>query len=477
VASTGFPQQRRLGLVLIALTLVMMPLGAAPGVQQRVPATPPPVPTLDPGPIFHVFLSDGRALASYGECAVVGDRVIFTLVIGDGDLKTQYQLMSLPASRVDVERTMKYRDAARAARYAATRGEADYQAITDEVSRALDELPKIENREARLAAAEEAKRKLLDWSRDSYHYRAQDIQTLAALFDDVIAQLRVAAGGEAGITMDLVAGKPDPAPEPVRHQPTLRESIEQALIAASVADVSSDRDAVLRTAADLSSGSAATADLATTLTRRIEDERALDQAYNTLRTGAIARAEAALARGDVVEAGAIRADAATGAQALGPGRSDQAQTLLHELDDMVERTRVHRAAVDRYTLMRPQLLAYERQLRPVLSALDSFTPTLKAIEAMTGPEFSKLERVIASIGRLGPRLDELVPPEDLADVHATFISALHLAREACARRRLAIATTDRTAGLEASAAAAGATVLVGQARENLVARLYPPKVR
>ena len=74
-------------------------------------------------------------------------------------------------------------------------------------------------------------------------------------------------------------------------------------------------------------------------------------------------------------------------------------------------------------------------------------------------------------------MDDVVPPPDLADVHATLVSALNLAREACSRRRLAIATTDRTMGLEASAAAAGATMLVAQARENLVARLYPPKVR
>jgi hypothetical protein len=461
-------------LVVILCALLATPLAA---VQQRaLPSTPPPPPSIDPGPIFHVFLTDGRALASYGECAVVGDRVIFTLVIGDGSLKTQYQLMSLPAANVDIDRTTKYRDAARASRYAATRGEADYQAITDEVSRALDQLPKIEDRQARLAAAEGAKQKLLDWSRDNYRYRAQDIQTLASLFDDVIAELRVAAG-EARVSIDLVAGQPGAPLEPVRRQPSLRDSIEQALVAASFADVSSDRDAVLRAAAALAQESPADADLAAAVSRRIDEERARDREYAELRTRSMARAEAALAKGDIGAASDVRSDAARDVEAFDPGRRSEAEGLLRELDELVERTRVHRAAVDRYNQMRPQLLAYERQLRPVLSALDGLTPSFKAIEAMTGPEFSKLEKMIASIGRLGPKMDEVVPPQDLADVHATFVSALNLAREACSRRRLAIATTDRTMGLEASAAAAGATMLVAQARENLVARLYPPKVR
>jgi hypothetical protein len=74
-------------------------------------------------------------------------------------------------------------------------------------------------------------------------------------------------------------------------------------------------------------------------------------------------------------------------------------------------------------------------------------------------------------------LAKLSAPEDLMDVHATFVSALHLAREACRRRALALAANDRTLALEASASASGAMMLVDQARQNLVTRLYPPKVR
>jgi len=453
------------------MTLISHPAAQAPA---RSPSDPPAA--IDPGPIFHVFLTDGRTLASYGETAMLGDRVIFTLVIGDGGLKTEYQLMSLPASSVDVDRTTRYRDAARASRYAATRGEADYAAITSEVSRSLEQLTKIEDRKARLAAAEEARHRLVTWSQENYRYRAKDIQVLAGLFDDVITELRVAAG-QPQISMDLVAGTPEEVRDPVRRQPTLRESIEQALVAASVADVVSDRYAVLRTAAAMAASDPNAGDLAAELSRRFDDQQAQDRAVAGLRTDTLARAQAALGRGDITEADAIRADAAARAVTLAPGRDQDVQSLMSELDEMVERTRVHRAALDRYAIMRPRLLAYERELRPLLSALDAAAPVLKAIVGMRGPEFAKLERTASSLGRLDLRFAVVSTPEDLVDVHATFVSALHLAREACRRRALALAANDRTLGLEASASASGAMMLVDQARQNLVRRLYPPKVR
>jgi hypothetical protein len=104
-------------------------------------------------------------------------------------------------------------------------------------------------------------------------------------------------------------------------------------------------------------------------------------------------------------------------------------------------------------------------------------PVLQAIRDMKGPDFNKLERAVSTLSRVMPRISALTPPEGLVDVHATFVSAVHLAQEACRRRRLALVTNDSRLGNEAAASAAGATMLVEQARLNLVARLYPPKVR
>ena len=59
----------RAGRLLVALSLLAAPI-ALTGAQVG-----------DAGSIFRVFLSDGRAIPSYGESAVVGDRLVFTLLV------------------------------------------------------------------------------------------------------------------------------------------------------------------------------------------------------------------------------------------------------------------------------------------------------------------------------------------------------------------------------------------------------------
>src|SRR5258708_36151650 len=95
---------------------------------------------LEAGATFRVFLNDGHALPSYGEYALVGDRIVFVLPIGDPQVKVELQLMSLPVSSIDLPRTSRYADAMRARSYASSRGPAEYSAVAAEVSLALAEL-------------------------------------------------------------------------------------------------------------------------------------------------------------------------------------------------------------------------------------------------------------------------------------------------------------------------------------------------
>ena len=98
---------------------------------------------IDAGAIFRVFLKTGQALPTYGESAIVGNRVVFTLLVGSAEARAAMQLMSLPAERVDLVRTRRYADAMRARHYAATRGEVDYAAMTQEVQRTLAQLTSV----------------------------------------------------------------------------------------------------------------------------------------------------------------------------------------------------------------------------------------------------------------------------------------------------------------------------------------------
>ena len=106
-----------------------------------------------------MFLKTHEALPSYGEPAVVGDRVVFNLVVGAPSSAPAMQLVNLPAARVDIPRTLRYQETKRAAFYGATLGEAEYAAMTAEVARALDQLSTVPDPQTRLALAEEAETK------------------------------------------------------------------------------------------------------------------------------------------------------------------------------------------------------------------------------------------------------------------------------------------------------------------------------
>src|SRR3990172_2455100 len=87
-----------------------------------------PAAAADDVTLLRVFLTDGSALVSYGEPARVGDRVVFSMPTA-ATPNPPLHLVSLPADRVDWDRTNRYAASARAARYLQTRAEADYAVL------------------------------------------------------------------------------------------------------------------------------------------------------------------------------------------------------------------------------------------------------------------------------------------------------------------------------------------------------------
>jgi hypothetical protein len=290
---------------------------------------------IDSGSIFRIFLKDGAALPSYGDYAVVGDRLVFALAIGQDS--SQVQVMSLPAASVDLDRTARYARSVRAAHYARTRGEADYAAITDEVTRALDHLTRVEDPLKRLALAEEAKRRLLQWSGENYSYRAPDIRELARLFDEVIAELRVAAG-QSTFSLEFSTGPLVPDLEPLWPAPAFSESLNVALAAAHAADMPEERVGVLRAALAAIPDDEANSQARAILGREIEAELDADAAYARLSASLLARAERSMQQGDVRGVSAVEAELTVRDDALGQRRRGFVASLAAQLRAMVERT-------------------------------------------------------------------------------------------------------------------------------------------
>ena len=201
------------------------------------------------GAVFRVFLKSGSPLPSYGEAAVAGDRVVFTLMIGADEPGRAMQLISLPADRVDLERTAAYANSLRLAHYSATRGAVDYAAMTQEVQRALAEVTAVSDPKKRLELAEAARSRLMDWSLGTYGYRAAEVRQMSELFDEVITSLRAAAG-ERQFSLELRAG-PEPRNEPLLPLPSRAEFVRLAIEAAHAADSEDDRIAILQAAASL----------------------------------------------------------------------------------------------------------------------------------------------------------------------------------------------------------------------------------
>ena len=195
---------------------------------------------------FRVFLRDGTAAVSYGDYARVGDRLIFTMPVGAGGRAEALQVVNLPVSSVDLEKTEQYAQGVRAARYAATSGEADYAALTAEVAQALNKVTATNEPLERLQIVEQVRGVVATWGRDHYGYRLNDVRQIQGLLDELVSELRAEAGVNQ-FDLNLVAGV-EPPPLVTLPPPTPADAIEQVLRVARATDIAADRVALLRAA-------------------------------------------------------------------------------------------------------------------------------------------------------------------------------------------------------------------------------------
>jgi hypothetical protein len=434
--------------------------------------------TAAPGSTYRVFLDNGQALPSYGEPTEVGERLIFHLIVGTPASLQWIELMSLPRSAIDLERTNRYTRAMRAAQYGATRGDVEYAAMGAEVARALDQLAAIPDPRRRLELAQEARRRLLDWSRDHFDYRAADIQELSGLFDEVINQLQVATGAPE-LSFELVAGRGSVAlVEPLMPPPSLRESIELALSAADAADSGTERVSVLRTAAAAASTADADAGrLRELINRRLADETKANDAYAALSKAIVERAEAARKRGDAPAVSRLQHELARRDRQLGQRRPAEVAAVAWHLTHAYGAALEVRRQLEDYRQRRPRLQEYERRVRPILSGIERLAPILGELREARTVSPTDAREAEAALDGLVAALARVEPPGALAAGHATLDSALRMAREACVRRWRMQAGNRLAMSREASAAAAGALLLAAQARSDLESALRPPAIQ
>jgi hypothetical protein len=431
--------------------------------------------------LLRVFLTDGTGFVSYGEWARLGDRVIFSMPLATG-AAPELRLVTLPAGQVDWPRTERYAAAARAAHYTASRAEADYAQLGNEVAGVLNQIAREPDGARRLALAEQARRSLATWPEQHFGYRQADVREMLALLDEIISELRVAAG-KGTFELGLVAEVPPPPAETLLPPPTAQELASQLARASQLADTSVERVsllqallAVLDRAAAYLPGAWADA-LRRTATTTIEEEQRTESAYAALRLSTLASAPSLAGKADVRGLERLRTQVFEEDRRLGKRRPSEVAVLVAAVEADIERARRLRLAQDQFHLRQDTYKSYNRSVRPVLSALKRASKGLEDIRAQAGPSARSLDGLHARLRKADLKLATLVPPDALQSVHAVIRSACELAVNAVMLRLDAVTKSDLERATRASAAAAGALMMAARARSDLQAALRPPTLQ
>jgi hypothetical protein len=432
--------------------------------------------------LLRVYLADGSAIVSYGEYARVGERVVFSMPLGGEPESPGLQLVNLPASVVDWDRTARYADSARAAHYAGTQGESDYAQLTAGVARTLNDISVATNDKARLQLALSARRELEQWPSRHHGYRAADVREILGILDEVIAELRAAAG-ETRFDLNLVATAEIVPPVPLLPPPNLQDSIGQAMTVARLSDVPADRISLLSAIVGTLNRNRTKLPAAWIDQRRrealdaIAAEARYERAYGRLTEQMIHAASAAAERADVVKVEALLKEVARRDEQLGYRRPVEVSGLLVALQVRLEVARGLRLSRDRWLLQRPAVLAYQSAIKTGLDDFSRSRSPLDAIRRLAGPDASVLTSLAVRLDTAIRRLEAIRPPEELSGAHALLVSAAKLAANAVNVRREAIRSGDIAVAWDASAAAAGAMMLFSKARGDMDSVTDYPQAR
>jgi hypothetical protein len=421
--------------------------------------------------LFRVFLLDGTTAVSYGELARSAGNVVFSIPLGGLETDApRLQLVSLPEGVVDWRRTEAYAEAARARQFAETRGEAEFGRLSEAVATTLNQVAFTEDPAKRLAIADRARRLLADWPARNYAYRAADVAQLAALLDEVVSELRVAAG-ESRFDLSLVASSSPPPAVPMLRPPTLRDSVEQAFMLARISSDAAQRTALLRgiieTLADPAREGGWAAALRARANAELVTSTRTDQAYTALASRMLKAADARARRADVAGMEALIRDVLTADDRLGRQRPQETAALLTMMDQRLDAARRLRLAADQWAVVKAAVHSYERRARPAMEFLGWARPALVQIRQLAGPSARALRRLQQNTAIASREFALVKPPAEVDAVHGLLTNALQMAMRAADTRATAVAANDMALAWQASSASAGALLLHDRVLEEL----------
>ncbi len=431
--------------------------------------------------LLRVFLTDGTSLVSYGEPAKVGDRIVFSMPTGAGPVPP-LQLIDMPASRVDWERTSRYAASARATHYLQTQAENDYAVLSNDVAATLNDVSKAAEPAKRIELVERARKTLAEWPLTHYNYRQNEVRQMLTMLDEAIADLRAAATpGRYELTLSAFVDPPT-ITELLLPAPTAQESIEQTLKAARAVDVAADRTALLGAAlatidrektalpADWVSAKRAETEAA------IQVERRIDRSYQLLTKRYVRLANQSARAADVKSLAWLLTRIRVRDAALGARRPEAVAALIAEVENKLDAARQLQLARERWALRAPELRSYRLAIAAPMDLFTELKAPLEDIKALSGSPPGALAALEQSAARLAKLVAEVAPPREAAGAHALLLSAVQLAGNAALIRREAALAGDMKRAWDASSAAAGALMLGAKARTDIIAALRSPQI-
>jgi hypothetical protein len=433
--------------------------------------------------LYRVFLKDGGVLVSYGEFANVADKVVLSMPIGGTDSAPVLHLISIPEKDVEWERTNAYAHAARARHYAATQAENDFARLTREVSDTLYKVGSTQDPARRLAMAESARQQLVEWPQHHYSYRADELGQMTTWLDQVVSELRVAAG-KSSFDLALVASAPAPAVPNVEllPAPSFRERLELGLAAARVTPEPAQRSALLRAVLDVlapSEGPEFKGSWMEELRLRAAGELAkevrIDNAYADLRTRALGRAAVLQKRADVRGLQGVVQWVLSEDARLASERPADVAALLATLDVKLDAARRFRLALDTWALRREIVKAYWARVRYGLDEFLAVRGWLSDVRQLAGPSAGALRQLNERVAIAERELGKVQPPPEVAAAHSTLVAAAGMAVRAATSRLAAVRSGSMDTAWEASSAAAGSLLMLDQAIAELRRITHAPQ--
>jgi hypothetical protein len=432
--------------------------------------------------LFRLFLHDGTSVVSYGEFARLDDQVVFSMPVGGPTNEPRLHVTSLPEAAIDWTRTDRYAVSARAEHYAETRGEDDFQLLSSDVARVLNEVAYATDKQDALATAERARTTLANWPATHYGYRQRDVSEIVALLDEAISDLR-ASNGRNDFTVSLVATPVETGYEPLLGMPSVADEIETTFRVAKLTTQTPERVALLQEVVAMvkEAGTAIPAADAVRWQRlaegQIHEEGVLDARYATLSRRLLAAATSAAAQARVSDVQKTLAQVAKEDAKLGGRRPEMMQALTISLQAQLASAQRLRLLRDQWQIRRTDYRDYQRSIGAQLLQLVKMQPSLDAIRRLDGPPPTTLVALRSRLDGGADRLQRLRVPDELRATHDLLVSAWRFAETAVDTRYHAVSSGDVTTAWQASSSAAGALLMVAKVQKDIRALLEPPRLQ